>query len=101
MPFNGRSPSLGKADRSLRPAPSQLKGSPQVMIATWQIRPAGSGDAAHILSVSDEATLWLVDRGLSDQWGGEPPSSESAFVNRVSSWIRERQAVVAIDANGD
>ena len=45
-----------------------LEGSPQVMVATWQIRPARSGDAAHILSVSDEATVWLVDHGLSDQW---------------------------------
>jgi len=71
------------------------------MVATWQIRPARSGDAAHILSVSDEATVWLVDHGLSDQWGGEPPSSEPAFVSRVSSWIRERQAMVAIDAKGD
>jgi ribosomal protein S18 acetylase RimI-like enzyme len=71
------------------------------MIATWQIRPARSGDAAHILAVSDEATAWLVDHGLSEQWGGEPPSSEAAFVTRVSSWISDRQAVVAIDAQGD
>jgi hypothetical protein len=49
-------------------------GSPQVVIATWQIRPAGSGDAGHILSVSDEATVWLVDHGLSGQWGEDPPS---------------------------
>ena len=71
------------------------------MIATWQIRPAKSGDAAQILAVSDEATLWLVDHGLSDQWGGEAPSSESAFVSRVSSWIRDKQAMVATDAKGD
>ena len=71
------------------------------MIATSQIRPARSGDAAQILAVTDEATVWLVDHGLSEQWGGEPPSSESAFVSRVSSWIRDGQAMVAIDASGD
>jgi GNAT superfamily N-acetyltransferase len=71
------------------------------VIATWQIRPASWSDAAHILSVSDDATVWLVDHGLSGQWGGDPPSSESAFVSRVSSWIRDGQAVVAIDAQGD
>ena len=71
------------------------------MIATWQIRPARLGDATHILSVSDEATVWLVDHGLSNQWGGDPPSSESAFVARVSSWIHEGQAMVAVDAKGD
>jgi GNAT superfamily N-acetyltransferase len=71
------------------------------MVETWQIRPAESDDGVQILSVSDEATVWLVDHGLSDQWGGEPPSSEVAFVSRVSSWIRERQAMVAVDAAGD
>lgn len=71
------------------------------MITTCQIRPARSADAEHILSVSDEATVWLVDHGLSAQWGGEPPSSEPAFVSRVSEWIREGQAMVAVDAGGD
>lgn len=71
------------------------------VIATWEIRPARSGDAAQILSVSDEATVWLVDHGLSGQWGEHPPSSETTFVSRVSSWIRDGQAMVAIDAKGD
>ena len=71
------------------------------MPATWQMRPARPGDAAQILSVSDEATVWLVDHGLSGQWGEHPPSSESAFVVRVSGWIREGEATVAVDAKGD
>ncbi len=54
-----------------------------------------------ILSVSDEATAWLVEHGLSGQWGAEPPSSEPAFVARVSSWISAGEVVVAIDPNGD
>jgi GNAT superfamily N-acetyltransferase len=69
--------------------------------ATWQIRPAAPGDEGDILSVSDEATAWLVERGLSEQWGAEPPSSEPVFVARVSSWIVDGEAVVAIDSNGD
>jgi GNAT superfamily N-acetyltransferase len=69
--------------------------------ATWQIRPAVSGDAEDILDVSDEATVWLVDHGMSEQWGPEPPSSEPSFVARVSSWISDGEAVVAIDSNGD
>jgi GNAT superfamily N-acetyltransferase len=69
--------------------------------STWRIRPAASGDAEHILSVSDEATAWLVEHGLSGQWGDEPPSSEPVFVARVSSWIRDGEAVVAIDSNGE
>lgn len=71
------------------------------MTATWQIRPAVSGDAEHILSVSDEAAAWLVEHGLSEQWGAEPPSSEPVFVARVSSWITDGEAVVAIDSNSD
>jgi GNAT superfamily N-acetyltransferase len=71
------------------------------MTATWKIRPAVSGDAEHILSVSDEATLWLVEHGRSEQWGAEPPSSESVFVARVSSWISDGEAMVAIDSNGE
>jgi GNAT superfamily N-acetyltransferase len=69
--------------------------------ATWQIRPAVSGDAEDILDVSDEATEWLVQHGMTEQWGAEPPSSEPVFVARVSSWIRDGEAVVAIDSNGD
>jgi protein-tyrosine phosphatase len=69
--------------------------------SAWQIRPAASGDAEHILSVTDAATAWLVEHGLADQWGAEAPSSESVFVNRVASWIRDGEAVVAIDPNGE
>jgi GNAT superfamily N-acetyltransferase len=69
--------------------------------AIWQIRPAVSGDAEDILNVSDEATVWLVEHGMSEQWGAEPPSSEPVFVARVSSWISDGEAVVAIGSNGD
>jgi GNAT superfamily N-acetyltransferase len=69
--------------------------------ATWQIGPAESGDAVCILDISDEAAAWLVEHGMSEQWGAEPPSSEPTFVARVSSWISDGEAVVAIDSNGD
>jgi|BarGraIncu00222A_1022003.scaffolds.fasta_scaffold72816_2 ribosomal protein S18 acetylase RimI-like enzyme len=65
------------------------------------MRPAVSGDAEDILNVSDEATVWLLEHGLSEQWGAEPPSSEPVFVTRVSSWIRDGEAVVAVNSNGD
>lgn len=70
-------------------------------IETWRVRPAEAGDAARILSVTDEAAAWLVDHGLSDQWGEEPPSSEPSFVSRVSDWVRDGQAMVATDVHGD
>jgi GNAT superfamily N-acetyltransferase len=38
---------------------------------------------------------------MSEQWGAEPPSSEPVFVARVSSWIRDGEATVAVDSNGD
>ena len=71
------------------------------MSSTWQIRPAASGDAGAILTVSDEAAAWLVGRGLTGQWGAEPPSSEPVFVARVSSWIADGEAVVAVDPDGE
>jgi GNAT superfamily N-acetyltransferase len=74
---------------------------PRIVTSTWQIRPAGSGDAEHILNVSDQAAAWLVEHGLSEQWGPEPPSAEPSFVARVSSWIRDGEVVVAIDSEGD
>jgi L-amino acid N-acyltransferase YncA len=52
-------------------------------------------------AVSGDATAWLLEHGMSEQWGAEPPSSEPVFVARVSSWIRDGEAVVAIDSNGD
>jgi GNAT superfamily N-acetyltransferase len=71
------------------------------LTTAWQIRRAVSGDAKDILDVSDEATVWLVEHGMSEQWGAEPPSSEPVFVARVSSWIRDGEAVVAIDSNAE
>jgi GNAT superfamily N-acetyltransferase len=71
------------------------------LTATWHIRLAVSGDAEHILNVSDEATAWLVKHGMSEQWGADPPSSEPVFVARVSSWVSDEEAVVAIDSSGD
>ena len=71
------------------------------MTTTWQIRPAVSGDAEKILNVSDEATAWLVEHGMSEQWGAESPSSEPVFVARVSSWISDGEAVVAIGTSGE
>ena len=71
------------------------------MAVTWSIRPAEPVDAESILAISDDAAAWLVDHGLSDQWGPEPPSSEPSFVSRVSSWIADGEAAVAVDANGD
>ena len=65
------------------------------------MRPAVFGDAENILNVSDEATVWLLEHGMSEQWGAEPPSAEPVFVARVSSWIRDGEAMVAIDSNGD
>jgi GNAT superfamily N-acetyltransferase len=70
------------------------------MTASWQVRPAVFGDAQDILSVSDEATAWLAEHDLSEQWGAEPPSSEAVFVARVSSWISDGEAMVATDSNG-
>jgi GNAT superfamily N-acetyltransferase len=71
------------------------------MTHAWQIRPAEPRDAAQILSVTDEATAWLVDHGLEAQWGSEPPSEEASFVTRVSDWIRDGEAIVAVDEAGD
>ena len=71
------------------------------MTAAWQIRRAVPSDAKNILDVSDQATVWLVEHDMSDQWGAEAPSSEPVFVARVSSWIRDGEAVVAIDPNDE
>jgi GNAT superfamily N-acetyltransferase len=86
------------------PSPEHSLQAPKelpAVTATWQIRPAVPGDAERILTVSDEATMWLVEHGMSGQWGAQPPSSEPVFVSRVSSWISDGEAVVAIDSNGD
>ena len=71
------------------------------MTTAWQIQPAVSGDAQYILEVSDKATVWLLEHGFAEQWGAEPPSSEPVFVARVSSWISDGEAVVAVDSHGD
>jgi GNAT superfamily N-acetyltransferase len=71
------------------------------MTDTWRMRPAEPGDAEQILAVSDEATEWLAGHGLSGQWGDELPSSEASFVSRVSGWIRDGEATVAVDVAGD
>ena len=50
--------------------------------------------------MSDQATVWLVEHGLGQQWGEDPPSHEDAYANRVNTWAREGEATVAVDSAG-
>lgn len=47
------------------------------------IRPGGPADADTMLAFLDEAVVWMVARGQSEQWGTEPWSTQPKRVARV------------------
>jgi ribosomal protein S18 acetylase RimI-like enzyme len=71
-------------------------------MAHLNLRPGSLADLGAVLRLLDEAVDWLVDRGLSGQWGEQPFSSRPdgrRQVERTLSenevWIAEHQGRVA------
>jgi GNAT superfamily N-acetyltransferase len=50
------------------------------------MRPGGVDDAPLLLGLFDDAIAWLVARGQTAQWGGEPFSAAPERVERVRAW---------------
>jgi hypothetical protein len=71
------------------------------MTDAWHIRLAAPDEVEAIIELSDEASTWLVDHGLSGHWGPGPPSSDPSFVARIPSWIRDGEASVAVSEDGE
>jgi ribosomal protein S18 acetylase RimI-like enzyme len=64
------------------------------------IRPGGPDDAQVLLALFDEAVEWLVARGQSGQWGGEPFSSHDSAVARSAEWAASGGLWIAEAADG-
>jgi len=60
------------------------------------IRSAIKDDATAILNLFDGAVQWLVDRGLSAQWGTQPFSINDVMVSQVNEWITKDLSFVGI-----
>lgn len=60
-----------------------------------QVRPGDDDDEAAVLSLFDEAVEWLVERGLSGQWGEQPFSARPEMRNLVKRTLRENEIRVA------
>ncbi len=64
-----------------------------------RIRPGSRADGDAVLAMFDEAVAWLVDRGLSGQWGELPFSSRPEMRDRVGR-ILDRDAVRIAEYEG-
>jgi RimJ/RimL family protein N-acetyltransferase len=60
-----------------------------------EIRPGGPADEAGVLALFDEAIDWLVERGLSGQWGAEPFSGRPDMRERIQEILRENEVRIA------
>jgi GNAT superfamily N-acetyltransferase len=60
-----------------------------------RIRPGGAADKAEILGLFDEAVAWLVDRGLSGQWGEQPFSTRPEMRELVSRTLSDNEVHIA------
>lgn len=63
--------------------------------STIRIDLATEQDLPQMLALYDAAVRWLVDQGLSGQWGTTPFSQQPALVERFTAWIRQQSLFVA------
>jgi GNAT superfamily N-acetyltransferase len=69
--------------------------------AEIEVRQGGPDDAARLLALFDDAIAWLVERGQTGQWGGEPFSARAGNVERARGWARDGGLWFAMGRNGD
>jgi GNAT superfamily N-acetyltransferase len=60
-----------------------------------QIRPGGIEDEAAVLALFDEAIAWLVQRGLTGQWGEQPFSERPDMRDRVRETLSDKEVRIA------
>lgn len=59
------------------------------------IRPGSAQDEDVVLGLFDEAIEWLVERGLSGQWGEDPFSGRPEMRRLVGRTLRENDVLIA------
>ncbi|HEY0737811.1 MAG TPA: GNAT family N-acetyltransferase [Herpetosiphonaceae bacterium] len=64
-------------------------------LSAIHIEPATEQDLPQILALFDAAVRWLVEQGLSDQWGTRPFSQQPAEIEDFTAWIRQGSFFVA------
>ena len=63
--------------------------------AAFDIRAGSLADAPVLLELFDDAIRWMIDRGLTDQWGRQPFSTDPARAAAVTRWITSGDLLVA------
>lgn len=62
---------------------------------TFGIRSGSLADAPLVVDLFDQAIRWMIERGLTDQWGSEPFSTDPKRTDAVARWITTGDLVVA------
>ncbi|HSN06212.1 MAG TPA: GNAT family N-acetyltransferase [Candidatus Angelobacter sp.] len=62
---------------------------------SFDIRAGSLADAPLVVALFDDAIRWMVDRGLTDQWGSELFSTDPKRTAAVSRWIDSGDLLVA------
>lgn len=63
--------------------------------STATIERATTADLDAILSLFDDAVLWLVAQGITGQWGTRPFSESASMRNRLEGWASSNTLYVA------
>jgi ribosomal protein S18 acetylase RimI-like enzyme len=65
------------------------------LVIELEIRAGGTADEPAVLGLFDEAVEWLVQRGLSGQWGEQPFSARPEMRELVDRTLRSNEVRVA------
>jgi GNAT superfamily N-acetyltransferase len=66
-----------------------------------RLRQGGADDAPALLALFDDAVAWMVARGQTGQWGGEPFSAQPARVEKARVWAAGGGLWFALPDDGD
>lgn len=64
-------------------------------VPAFDVRSGSLADAPLVVDLFDRAIGWMVERGLTDQWGSELFSTDPKRLDAVARWISEGDLLVA------
>jgi GNAT superfamily N-acetyltransferase len=88
-------PPVAHTDKFTLTIPGGLSSVELPTVVELEIRPGGSEDEAAVLALFDEAIAWLVQRGLTGQWGEQPFSERPDMRDRVRATLTENEVRIA------
>lgn len=65
------------------------------MESRYVVRPGGPGDSSVLLALFDDSIAWMVERGLTAQWGATPFSMDPKRIAACERWCEPVKSTCA------